>query len=444
MRPTHEWSSTPSSQGSAASSSRFKEHLSLTIPPPDPSRERSRFSPDSPTSTGRTVTFSLGVPALCRFSPRSRPLDLEKGSTSSSSTRSTISSLGHHVNRLFFGLGAKEGDFSAQGVAPVPAAALALPPKTPEWPPLNVRKQATQDAPHDQPPTRIQTLRARAPVVALVAFLLYLFVNVVFLNVRLSALARMPAQLPVAVVTPPASAPTTTDTLPADTRQCIAQYTVDAPSDPTGYPCSACLPLLAALPPSATAVYPPALDAIQFCGLRSIWEGAGQRGQAGLEAGGWVKDIKFCTWAGVRCDGTGRVSSLQLTFPAVPVSLPAEFTHLTALEALNIVGDGNTPAGPFPVAFGALTMLTSLHLENTALGALPDTLQNITSLTLVRNAHVGSSLPPSVGNGNLRSLVVNEPLTLSAAQSTALCGGQLRTCDLRGSGIQACGACLVG
>jgi hypothetical protein len=33
---------------------------------------------------------------------------------------------------------------------------------------------------------------------------------------------------------------------------------------------------------------------------------------------------------------------------------------------------------------------------------------------------------------------------LSAVQRTALCGGQLQTCDLRGSGIQACGTCLVG
>ena len=42
------------------------------------------------------------------------------------------------------------------------------------------------------------------------------------------------------------------------------------------------------------------------------------------------------------------------------------------------------------------------------------------------------------------SIVNNEPLELSAVQRTALCGGQLQTCDLRGSGIQACGTCLVG
>ena len=319
MRPAHEWSSTPSSQGSAAPSSRFKEHLSLSlpIPPPDPSRERSRFSPDSPTRR----TFSLGGPAVYRFSPRSRPLDLEKASSSSSSTRSTISSIRHHVNRLLFGLGVgrKEDDFSAQGVAP---AADALPPKTPEWRPLDIRKQVTQGAPDDPPPTGIQKLCARAPIVALVVLLLFLFINVIFLNVRLFDMTRMPTQ--VTVATTPTSAPTntsastptnasaTTDMLATDTQQCIVQYTVDAPSDPIGYPCSACLPLLAALPPSTTAVYPVALDATQFCGLRSIWEGAGQQGRAVLEAGGWVKDVKFCTWSGVRCDGTGSVSSLSV------------------------------------------------------------------------------------------------------------------------------------
>ena len=39
-------------------------------------------------------------------------------------------------------------------------------------------------------------------------------------------------------------------------------------------------------------------------------------------------------------------------------------------------------------------------------------------------------------------IVNNETLTLSAAQSAVLCG-QLQNCDLRGSGVKACGACLV-
>ena len=61
-------------------------------------------------------------------------------------------------------------------------------------------------------------------------------------------------------------------------------------------------------------------------------------------------------------------------------------------------------AGSFPTNFDALTKFTSLHLENTALGALPDTLKTLTSLTLVRNAQIGSSLPPSIGGSALRSL----------------------------------------
>src|SRR6267154_2257356 len=33
----------------------------------------------------------------------------------------------------------------------------------------------------------------------------------------------------------------------------------------------------------------------------------------------------------------------QLTFPAIPASLPAQFTNLTELESIEVVGDGNAP-----------------------------------------------------------------------------------------------------
>jgi hypothetical protein len=144
---------------------------------------------------------------------------------------------------------------------------------------------------------------------AFIVFLLYLFINVVFLNIRIFSLSRVATRS--SSVTPSASAPMmNTVTLSADTQQCIKEYTLNAPSDPTGYSCDTCLPLVTAVPSNATDVYPIARDASQFCGLRSIWEDAGEQGRAGLEAGGWVKDIRFCTWNGVRCDGAGRVSSL--------------------------------------------------------------------------------------------------------------------------------------
>ncbi|KAI0300437.1 hypothetical protein B0F90DRAFT_1722916, partial [Multifurca ochricompacta] len=422
MSGTHRRSHTPSFQGSVFSSSRFKEHLSISVPPSDPSIGRSHFSPHSPTGPSERA-LSLSVSTIDKPSPSSRPLDLEKGSTDNSSPRSTQPTIRDRFTCFFFDLQAsrRESDSSVvQGVEPD----VALQPKLSEWQPLTVRKQA---------PSVTQKLCSRPLLAALIVFLLYIFINVTIINVHVFAPARVLPNL--SITTSPASAPTTTDVLSADTQQCIIQYVLNAPSDPTGYPCNTCLPRLATLSPNATAVYPTALDVTQFCGLRSIWEDANQQGQAGLEARGWVKDVKFCAWGGVRCDGTGRVSSLQLTFPAVPTSLPAEFTNLTALETLEVVGDGNfLVPGPFPVTFSALTKLVSLHLEDTALGALPDALQDITSLTLVRNAQIGSSLPPSIGNGNLRSLVVNnEALSLSAAQSTSLCGGQLKNCDLRGS-----------
>ncbi len=243
-------------------------------------------------------------------SSRSRPHDPEKGFTGHSSMPSTSSSIRDRFTRLFLDLRAslKDGNRSPADVSPPPPPDVA---HMPEWRPLNVRKQPPQCVCHSQPPspTPMQRLRNRALLAILAVFLLYLFINMTVLNVRSFSSSQLPAST-AAAAAPPASAPATTDALPADTRQCISQYTLNAPSNPTGYPCGTCLPLLAVLPPSATAVYPAALAATQFCGLRSLWEDAGQQGQTGLEAGGWVKDVRFCTWAGVRCDGAGRVSSL--------------------------------------------------------------------------------------------------------------------------------------
>jgi hypothetical protein len=319
MSRTHQRSLTHSSQGSLSASSRFKEHLTVAVPPPDPdpSREHSRFSPDSPTERA----FSLGKPTFSHTPfPRLRPLDLEKGSSgdsSSTSQQGALPSFRDRFARLFADLRAVgpsrvgNGPF-VQRAVPIVAPSFELP----TWRPLDIRKHGAGtthcDHCHVQPPaqTRRQKWYHRALASALAVFLLYLFINVVILNVRLYSLSHWPPRTSSISNISPASPPTNTVMLSADAQQCITQYTLDAPGNPTGYPCSTCVLLLAAIPPNATEVYPVALAATQFCGLRSIWEDAGQQGQAGLEAGGWVKDVKFCTWNGVRCDGAGRVSSL--------------------------------------------------------------------------------------------------------------------------------------
>jgi hypothetical protein len=295
MSRTHQRSLTPNS---VASSSRFKEHLSISMPPPNQAIERSHFSPDS--SPGHSDRDSTIGGSTVYGSSRPRPLDIEKGGAGHSSVYGASPSIRDRFTRLFLDLRASLRDGNRSTAPPLPSG--ELPPKMPDWPPLNIRKPAPQCACNNQQ----SPARRRALLVALAVFLLYLFINVTVLNVRSFASPKLPT------VTPSASAPTTTETLSANTQQCIAQYTLDAPSNPTGYPCDTCLPLLAALPPSATAVYPAALAATQFCGLRSLWEDAGQEGQTALETGGWVNDVKFCTWAGVHCDGAGRVSSLYV------------------------------------------------------------------------------------------------------------------------------------
>ena len=440
MSRTHQWPLTPSSQDSAPSPSKLKENLSIAVPPPNSSLERSRFSPDSPPEQ----VFSLGRLVLQRSSPRSRRFDPEKGTAGESRSSSTSSqpSIKDRFVRFFVQLrvGRRNDDSAVQRAVPIVAPA---PSEATVWRLDNVRGSEPQDARHVHP-TCTHKRYSRTLLLALIIFLLYLFVNVIVLNVRTFAPSQTPSR--VLSTTPPASptgAPTSSVMMiSADAQQCISQYMLDAPSDPTGYPCDTCLPLLAAVPANATSVYPVARDGTQFCGLRSIWEDAGQQGQAGLEAGGWVESVKFCTWSGVRCNGAGRVSSLyvpplshfspvvfnrhpsahrQLSFPAIPASLPAQFTNLTDLESLEIVGNGNSPgmtrvvscwmmftyqpvAGSFPTNFDALTKFSSLHLENTALGALPTTLQNLTSLTLVRNVQLGSSLPPGTMGSALQSM----------------------------------------
>jgi hypothetical protein len=324
MSRTHQWSLTPSisSQGSAPSSSKFTEHLSIAVPPPNSAFERSRFSPDSPTRHA----FPLGRHIFHRSSPRSQRFDPEKGAAIDSipSSQSSQPSIRDRLARLFFILRvSRRNDSSVQRVAPIVVAPRS---DVPVWRLGHVPESDTQHARNVHPrPTRTQERYSPALLFAFMIFLLYLFINVIVLNIR--SFSPSHSSLRLLPTTPPASAPTDPIMISADAQQCLTQYTLNAPNNPEGYPCSTCLPLLNAVPTNSSPVYPVARDATQFCGLRSIWEDAGQQGQAGLEAGGWVKDVKFCTWSGVRCNGAGRVSSLYVLSSSSQFS-PTEFNRV--------------------------------------------------------------------------------------------------------------------
>ncbi|KAF9652818.1 L domain-like protein [Thelephora ganbajun] len=204
-------------------------------------------------------------------------------------------------------------------------------------------------------------------------------------------------------------------------KECLSQFTLNAPSNPSAYPCSTCLPILSNMTNNVDAA-----NAVQFCGLRAILESTSTTGQTALSNGGWSKDLRVCTWSGVSCSDSGLITSLKLTFPAVPALIPTEIAALSQLQSLQVIGDDNSPAGVLPDSFRNLTSLTALHLESTAITTIPhdlfSLLTKVTDLTLIANGKFAGDLT-SITALPLRSLVIkNQRLTnpiesLAASQS---------------------------
>ncbi|KAI0090689.1 hypothetical protein BDY19DRAFT_728537 [Irpex rosettiformis] len=388
--------------------SKFKEHLSIYVPHFEYPLETSRFSPDSPEESEHPSPPSLPPRTLSTWTTTStmrssatlRHHDVPATPPSANTSRTSKSRIGRLVSDIrTLVRGDKE-----------PEVLPMQPSELPPWPPLSVEKRACC---HDCPCHALREgkqkkkWRRRIFIPALIVILLYLLGNSIALNVKVFG-SSSPS-------TEQTTNRTSSDNLSADAQQCISQYTVNAPSNPSGYPCSSCLPVLQNISSPSALVssqdQQTLQNALQFCGLRSIFETAGSDGQTALKGGNWAQDVKFCAWSGVSCDGSGKVSSLSLTFPGVPALIPNELGALTGLQSLSVIGDGSSPSGSLPSSFTSLTSLTNLHLESTSLGRLPDSLlallNKITTLTLIKNGQMGNSLPSSVTNSSLQNLVVN-------------------------------------
>ncbi|KAG6381983.1 hypothetical protein JVT61DRAFT_612 [Boletus reticuloceps] len=244
----------------------------------------------------------------------------------------------------------------------------------------------------------------------------------------------------------------TANALSADAQQCLSQYTLVAPSTPRGYPCSTCTSVLQAVPSSYTSnsahtqITQLINSAVQFCSLRAIYEIANAQGQAMLGNGSWTQNVDFCTWTGVSCDTSGQVSSLQLTYPGVPALLPDEIGRLAALQTLEIIGGNATPAGSVPGSITNLTSLTTLYLEATSITALPNSLfaspglTRLSTLALIRNAQMGTSLPSSLTSlAGLQSLLVNSqalsPSLLATLAVSSSLAASLHILDLTSTSL---------
>ena len=274
--------------------SKFKEHLSIYVPPSHYPVEASRFSPETPPDVPSRTVSSWTNASTAHSAHQSTLIhkesrDVETRSLSSPSTMSTRKS---RLGKLFWDIRTLVRDKEPE-VVPEPE------PELPPWPPLNIEKRGCC---HDCPchavkkQTRWERIKRRVLIYSLILIILYLLGNVIALNTRVFA--------PQVSTQVGSNAVTTSSVLSTDAQQCVSQFTVDAPSDPSGYPCSTCLPTLQGVPSNfvdgTSQQSQQILDAIQFCGLRSIFETSDSTGQSALKNGNWGQDVKFCAWREVR------------------------------------------------------------------------------------------------------------------------------------------------
>ena len=275
--------------------SRFKEHLSIS-PPDNFAVEQSRFSPDSPPAHPlRTASLTLaGTPPSLK-NARDIPEDVESLRSRGSNTRRQT--IRDRFTKIFFDVRTLD-DRSNDGDL---VSVRALSP----WAPLNLDKEksplpTTYPALRYSPPQKKQEKRLfRWWALLLILIILALLGNVAFLNVRVVELAKV-----IKENTPPSPAPSNSSS-PDNVQECLSQFTLNAPSNPSAYPCSTCLPVLSNVTGNADAT-----NALQFCGLRAILESTSTIGQTALSNGGWGKDLRVCTWSGVSCSGSDLVTSL--------------------------------------------------------------------------------------------------------------------------------------
>lgn len=86
-----------------------------------------------------------------------------------------------------------------------------------------------------------------------------------------------------------------------------------------------------------------------------------------------------CDVAGINCDGSGRVTSVNLVGKGLSGTLPASLSTLTALQSLQLQGNKLTGAVP---SLAGMDSLSDLALDGNQFSSLPDDfLQGFTSLT---------------------------------------------------------------
>ena len=113
----------------------------------------------------------------------------------------------------------------------------------------------------------------------------------------------------------------------------------------------------------------------------------------------WLTDAPLQDWYGVRLDGEGRVTHLDLSDNGLTGPIPSELGNLSRLDRLFL--NGNDIRGVIPPELGELSHLETLYLWGNGIGGpLPaelGRLSNLRYLSVGRNQLTGP-IPPELGN----------------------------------------------
>ncbi|KAJ0702998.1 putative protein kinase RLK-Pelle-LRR-IX family [Helianthus annuus] len=82
----------------------------------------------------------------------------------------------------------------------------------------------------------------------------------------------------------------------------------------------------------------------------------------------WKTSTDFCTWEGIKCDNSNRVTSINLLSQSLTGSLPPTLNQLTQLKTLSL--QKNSLSGDLPT-LSNLTLLTEVYLDSNNFTSIP-------------------------------------------------------------------------